>query len=145
MTDADTRLRERFWAKVNKNGDCWLWTAQLTDEGYGRFAMPSGTPGRYIPTNAHRVAYELEVGPIPAGLHIDHLCRTRNCVRPDHLEPVTPRQNVLRSEPPNRTHCPQRHEYTPENTRRVNGKRHCRKCGYEDLKRRRATRRAANV
>ena len=147
MTDADRKERrrkpvmERFMEKVDVTDSCWLWTAQLSKDGYGRFGVRV-TSQRYMPTNAHRVAYELFVGPIPEGMHLDHLCGVRNCVRPDHLEPVTPLVNVLRSEPPNRTHCPQGHEYTPENTRRVNGKRHCRACGYADLKRRRAAKRA---
>lgn len=89
----------RFWAKVNKDGpapthrsdlgSCWLWTAS-TNWGYGVLSID----GRSI--RAHRFAYELLVGPIPEGLQLDHLCHVRHCVRPDHLEPVTLQENVVR-------------------------------------------------
>ena len=94
---------ERFLSKVNKTDDCWLCTDALVD-GYGRFSVN----GRTIA--AHRWAYEQLVGPIPPGLQLDHLCHTRDvakcirsgecthrrCVNPDHLEPVTSRENVNR-------------------------------------------------
>ncbi len=73
---------ERFWAKVDADGDCWEWTGYRTAAGYGEF-------WRGRPEKAHRVSYELLVGEIPDGLQIDHLCRNRCCVNPDHLEPVT--------------------------------------------------------
>ena len=75
-------LDQRFWAKVDRRGDgeCWPWTARTGGPGYG-----------YIDDRpAHRVAYELTIGPIPLGLVIDHLCRNRICVNPQHLEVVTP-------------------------------------------------------
>lgn len=81
---------ERFWAKVNKTGDCWLWTGWRTN-GYGRFTT-NGKNWR-----AHRFAFEEMRGPIPEGLQLDHLCRVRHCVNPDHLEPVTRQQNMLRA------------------------------------------------
>lgn len=77
--------------KVDKNGPggCWLWTAAQDGRGYGVFEGP-----------AHRFAYKLLVGPIPAGLHIDHVydrgCRHKNCVNPDHLEAVTQAENNRR-------------------------------------------------
>jgi len=82
---------ERFWSKVEKTVSCWLWTAS-TRRGYGQFVINNK------PTPAHRFAYEQLVGDIPRGLQLDHLCRVRNCVNPEHLEPVTSRENILRGE-----------------------------------------------
>ena len=82
----------RFDAKHTKyeNG-CWLWTGGIQPKGYGTFRFRGK---HYL---AHRAAYEMFVGPIPDGLEIDHTCCVRHCVNPDHLEPVTPSENVLRS------------------------------------------------
>lgn len=135
-------LAERFWAKVNKNGPvpehrpdlgpCWLWTGGRNGNDYGRIHKggPSG-PGAMI--YAHRVAWEFCIGPIPPGMEPDHLCRNHGCVNPAHLEPVTHRENVLRGTAPSargarRTHCPQWHAYTRQNTKRSGGKRGCRTC-----------------
>lgn len=83
---------ERFATKYTKTaGSCWVWNAKINASGYGVFGI--------TPTNivlAHRYAYELLVGPIPDGLQLDHLCRVRACCNPDHLEPVTNRENVIR-------------------------------------------------
>lgn len=121
-------IEERFWAKVQPTGFCWEWTGAKT-RGYGSFATETG--GK----RAHRVAYELLVGPIPDGLVIDHLCRNTSCVNPDHLEPVTQAENVRRGFNPGpghgiRTHCPHGHAYTPENTRiqARTGAQICRTC-----------------
>lgn len=67
---------------------CWEWIGTLSSEGYGRFEKDL----------AHRVSYRRSVGPIPEGLQLDHLCRNRRCVNPEHLEPVTGRINTLRGE-----------------------------------------------
>lgn len=110
-------LLERFLPKYEVTDECWLWTAAIDRAGYGRIG---GADGRIL--YAHRVAYELAVGEIPKGLVIDHLCRVRHCVNPDHLEVVSQRQNILRGTAPvvenaRKTHCKWGHEFTPENTR----------------------------
>lgn len=117
----------RFWAKVDKSGDHWIWTGTLNENGYGRYH-------RHL---AHRLAYILMHGAIPDDLQLDHLCRITACVNPAHLEPVTNRENVVRGYGPNInaarqraiTHCPRGHEYTVENTRLDKaGRRNCRAC-----------------
>lgn len=127
---------ERFWSKVNKTEECWLWTAAVDKAGYGRFG------DRY----AHRYVYELKVGPVPQGLQIDHLCRVRHCVNPDHLEPVTQRENILRSPisvaavNARKTHCPRGHRYSILDNR---GWRECRPCRNLQYRRRYAEKASA--
>ena len=113
---------ERFWAKVNKTETCWLWTGARS-RGYGSFPM-DGLGG------AHRWAYLHLVGPIPEGLELDHLCRVRHCVRPDHLEPVTHAENMRRGVWNNRlkTHCVHGHPFDEANTTWWKNKRSCRTC-----------------
>ncbi len=72
-------LSDRFWAKVDKSGDCWVWTAALLKTGYGCLRINRKT------TRAHRVAYELSVGPIPDGALLRHTCDNPRCVKPAHL------------------------------------------------------------
>ena len=122
-----TKWPERFWAKVEKTGACWLWTAQTDNQGYGIVSF--GGRSR----KAHRVAWLMKVGPLPDDLTIDHLCRVRRCVNPTHLEPVTNSENVLRGEGimvrnSRKTHCIRGHEFTPENTRVDAKGRTCRSC-----------------
>lgn len=118
---------DRFWAKVEKTSDCWIWKGAKHGRGYGNF-FASG----YV--LAHRFSYELARGPIPPGLTIDHLCRNRLCVNPDHLEAVTMRVNLLRGVGPSavaarKTHCPRGHEYAGLNIYWTkDGRRKCRTC-----------------
>jgi hypothetical protein len=114
----------RFWSKVEKTPGCWIWTGALTEEGYGLLGI-GGTKNRL----AHRWSYERFVGPIPEGLQLDHLCRVRNCVNPEHLEPVTAGENARRSPLTcvNKTHCPHGHAYDETNTQWVLV-RMCRAC-----------------
>ena len=120
-----------FWSKVDKTDTCWRWTGSVSDAGYGVFSVKGKLRG------AHRVSYEMNVGPIPDGMHIHHRCEVRDCVNPAHLEPLTPRQNVLLSSATGavnarKTHCVNGHEYTPESTRRTkSGARVCRTCGID--------------
>lgn len=116
---------ETFWARVEVTGACWLWTGGLTDEGYGYYWLNGRTYG------AHRIAYLHLVGEVPDGMHLDHLCRIRNCVNPDHLEVVTPtvnsdRANGYRAEA---DLCNNGHEWTPENTLALGDySKRCRQC-----------------
>lgn len=82
------QLEASFWIRVNKTETCWLWTAGRHRDGYGQTSRGK---------KAHRVAYEFVKGPIPEGLEIDHLCRVRLCVNPDHLEAVTHKVNMQRA------------------------------------------------
>lgn len=118
-----------FWSKVDASGDCWEWTGG-TGKGYGRAKNRSG-----LSKQAHRVAYELLVGPVPEGLQIDHLCRNRTCVNPDHLEVVTSRVNTRRGFSfaglrARQTECVNGHAFDAANTylRPDNGTRVCRIC-----------------
>ena len=118
---------ESFWDRVQKGDDCWTWTGEILVTGYGHLAsrLSPVASGSHL---AHRVSYELAVGPIPAGMHLDHLCRNRCCVRPDHLEPVTAKENTARGlHGVLRTHCKYGHELTPENTQ-YDRRRNCRRC-----------------
>jgi hypothetical protein len=120
------------------NSGCWLWEGYVSPSGYGRWRRR---------TLAHRVAYEAARGPVPNGLVLDHKCRVRCCVNPDHLEAVTNKVNVLRGEGfvavnARKTHCVNGHELTEENTRirHRNGsqRRVCRLCQREFSARHRA-------
>jgi hypothetical protein len=111
MTDA---VFARFFERVEASSidACWLWKGPR-GKGYGQLRES----GRRSPVQAHRVAYEHFVGPIPKGLQLDHLCRERWCVNPFHLEPVTNRENAQRGAKGRLvTVCRHGHPYMDENT-----------------------------
>lgn len=87
MPEETVSFKQRFWSKVEYLGpdECWEWTAGKLDNGYGQFWKTEGNQN----VLAHRTAYELMVGEIPDGLTIDHLCRNRACVNPNHMEAVS--------------------------------------------------------
>lgn len=130
------------------NTGCWLWTGALDTGGYGRFNI-----GGEVLDCAHRVSFKLFKGKIPDGYDIDHLCRVRCCVNPDHLEAVTRRENLRRSSivsstiKANQTHCIYGHEFTASNVwLNAKGHRVCKKCKnrhIRDWKRRERKRRKA--
>lgn len=115
-----------FWLKVHRHRPdaCWTWLGRQDGKGYGRYQNRA----------AHRVTYELLVGPIPDGLHIDHLCRNPGCVNPGHMEPVTLVENARRgygysARNARKTHCKYGHPFDEANTYyRVNGGRRCMRC-----------------
>lgn len=117
-------LAERFWEKVERGNpdECWLWTG-VVHATYGRFWLDGNAN-----IGAHRMAYKLMVGPIPEGLHLDHLCKVRLCCNPAHLEPVTQAENNRRAYA-SKTHCPHGHPYDEANTYiDTRGHRNCRTC-----------------
>ena len=121
-------IQRRFWAKVRyQEKGCWPWLASLINTGYGKFWIDAHW------VLAHRFAYELLVGAIPEGLTLDHLCRNRSCVNPNHLEPVTKQVNILRgvgvaSRNSIKTHCPAGHPYAGSNLVITGHERRCRAC-----------------
>lgn len=114
---------------MDLNG-CWIWQLSLSRFGYARIIVREG--GRKRLVGAHRYAYEALIGPVPDGLQLDHLCRVRACVFPEHMEPVTAGENLRRKPKPDaRTHCRRRHEFTVANTRvGKDGGRRCRTCDH---------------
>lgn len=122
--------KAKFWSKVavGKFDDCWEWNGSISKTGYGmtcQTALPS--------QHAHRSSYELLVGKIPKGLVIDHLCRNRRCVNPNHMEPVTSVENVMRGKSQAalnvyKTHCIRGHELSGENLNTRYGYRLCIQC-----------------
>ena len=127
-----TRFQTSFYSAEN---GCWQWIASKDKWGYGKFHLDKKQ------RSAHRISYEHFVGPIPDGLEIDHLCRNRLCVNPQHLEPVTRRVNTLRGTGPSannarKTRCQNGHEFTLQNTyMRSDGTRGCRRCNMEAVQR----------
>ncbi len=110
-----TPVQERFDSKIFKSGNgCWIWLGNKNYKGYGLFSN-----GGHL-VSAHRFAYENAKGKIPDGFILDHLCRNRSCVNPEHLEIVTNQENCQRGntgqQNANKTHCPKGHPYTVKNT-----------------------------
>lgn len=140
-------LVHRLDERIATGPGCWQWTGAINRHGYGQFLFTDGSRRA-----AHRIVYELIVGPIPEGLQLDHLCRNRGCVNPNHLEPVTNRENTIRGVGPVlagarqsvKTHCPAGHAYDEANTRRYRNHytgrpaRGCRACDRERYARRKA-------
>lgn len=123
-------IAQRFWEKVDRSGTCWIWIANTNNAGYGLIWDADQDKKVY----AHRWSYEAVNGPIPDGLSIDHLCRNPLCVNPAHLEAVTHKENILRSDAPpalnaRKSMCPSGHPYDESNTyTKPNGSRECRAC-----------------
>lgn len=131
--DMQLRISDNYIPEPNSG--CWLWTGFTNEHGYGLLSVREN--GKKKLRRAHRISYELKNGPIPKGLQIDHLCRVRCCVNPDHMEPVTLVENVMRGESfyaqqARRTHCPRGHEYSGRNLHvGSKGERKCRACDLE--------------
>lgn len=102
----------RFFAKVKQTHTCWIWVGEKGAGGYGNFMYP--VKGKYV--NAHKFSYLHHKGHIPDGLVIDHLCRNRLCVNPDHLEAVPGLENIRRGLLATKTHCKNGHPFSEENT-----------------------------
>jgi hypothetical protein len=130
----------RFVRYVDFDGDCWVWTSTRNPHGYGTFTNSRVPPRRTF--TAHRLFWTWLVGPVPEGLELDHQCRNPACVNPDHLEPVTHRENVLRGAAPairarRNGRCQRKgHPFPP-------GETSCRICSNAYMKEWHAKRRAA--
>lgn len=127
-----TPVIDRLMAKVKKDENgCWVFQGARSKAGYGYIGMGGKADGT-APT--HRVTYLHFKGPIPESLVLDHLCRNRACCNPEHLEPVTRKENTRRGlrgpgwGERDITHCKRGHEFTPENTYRSKVGRVCRAC-----------------
>lgn len=136
-------LSERLsrYSEVRPDG-CIEWVGARSPDGYGRIAV------NRVAVGAHRVAYELVHGAIPDDLVVDHLCRNRSCINPEHLELVTNRENILRgdglaAQNARKTHCINGHPLTPENIYGYDGSRECRLCARARARRQKARMRDA--
>lgn len=127
---------------------CWNWPTKPMNTGYG-LSYVRQPDGSLRKANTHRLAYEMLVGPVPAGMHLDHLCSNRRCCNPAHLEVVTPRENIMRGVGPSaqnarKTHCSLGHALDMANTYITpSGERTCRECRREAARRYKARKRRA--
>lgn len=124
---------DRFFARVviDPETGCWLWQGTRNSLGYGQIAEPKGRSRMQF---AYRWIWEYVNGPVPDGLELDHLCRTPACCYPAHLEPVTHQENMRRAFA-GITHCPRGHPYDEANTYTGDGRRTCRACRREGMRR----------
>jgi hypothetical protein len=126
---------DRFWERVEVGhpAGCWWWRGKINNNGYGVFTIGRRTLNERRTAIAHRFAYESLVALIPDGMQLDHLCRNRICVNPDHLQPVTPLENTLRASAARKRYCKRGHAFTPKNTyiQPSTGRRTCRTCKAE--------------
>lgn len=129
---------DRFEKSINKTSgiygednqyptECWIWLKHKDTSGYGRIYWKEKEIG------AHCFSYIFYIGDIPINFEIDHLCRRRDCVNPDHLEAVTKQINIRRGKGPaakhaKQTHCYNGHEFNEKNSRLEGGRRRCKIC-----------------
>jgi hypothetical protein len=134
LSRLDEELRTLLEDRIFRTGDCWLWIGSVSDRGYGNVTYKGKS------YKAHRLAYHFYKEDLIPGLEIDHLCKVKNCVNPDHLEQVTKQENMRRSDCVSavnrrKTRCKRGHDFNSDNTyTHKSGKRSCRLCRNEDGK-----------